>query len=122
MNYYELPEYASLAPFITTPEFSASQNEPVSPSPLMRLVAEIHRRAAAPRGYHYVANIAAAELAHALIAVKHASTAGELRLITLAVDNAGHPVSDVALYVRDNLPAPEAFWTAFHSLDHSHAA
>ena len=122
MNYYELPEYASLAPFEATPEDRPVQTAPASPSPLVRLVASIHRRAAAPRGYRYVANIAASGLAHALIAVKQASSENDLQLITPAVDDAGNPVSDIALYVRDELPDPAAFWSAFQSLGHSHAA
>ena len=122
MNYFDLPEYATLAPFETVTGSRPSSNHVNSASPLERLVASIHRRNIAPQGYRYVANIDAADLARAMLAVKYASIAGELRLITSAVDNAGNAVSDIALYVRDHLPEPESFWSAFRSPVQSSAA
>ena len=119
MNYLSLPEYADLAAASTAPSFPSSHT---SPSSLERLVANIHRRAAAPRGYRFVANIAVADFARAVRAVKLTETIGEVRLITPAVDDAGNHVPDIALYVRNHLPEPEFFWAMFHSLDQQHAA
>lgn len=122
MNYFDLPEYATLAPFESVTGSPPLSNHAASASTLEQLVASIHRHTTAPDGYRYVANIGAADLGRALLAVKYASIAGELRLIASAVDNAGNPVSDIALYVRDHLPEPESFWSAFHSPTQSSAA
>ncbi len=122
MNSLTLPEYADLAEADTVPSFPYSQPSFDSPSSLERLVANIHRRAAAPRGYRFVANIAVEDFARAVRAVKLTETIGEVRLITPAVDDAGNHVPDIALYVQNHLPEPEFFWAMFHSLDRQHAA
>jgi len=118
MNYFELPEYASVAPF----EIEAAVAVAPSPSPLERLVAGIHRRAVAPPGYRFVANIAAEDVDRARRTVRQVTIAGELRLVDSAVDAVGNPVPGAALYVRDHLPEPEAFWSVFGAPDRSHAA
>jgi hypothetical protein len=133
MNYFDLPEYASLSPFesvavrspaddhdaaVTRPAFDRGE----SATPLERLVAKFHRRAVAPRGYRYVANLGATDLERALLAIKYGSGDGELRLVTPAVDSAGNPVPDFALYVRDHLPDPTSFWLLFHSAAQTNAA
>ena len=120
MNFPDLT--VSAAPVGTAPSFPVSGNHGRPPSALERLVAGLHRRAAAPRGYRFVANIAVEDFARAVHAVKQVAIVSEVRLITPAVDDAGNMVSDIALYVRDDLPAPEAFWAVFYSLDEYHAA
>ncbi len=118
MNYLDLPEFATAAPFGSNAESRATQAH----RSLSRLAARIHRCAAAPQGYRFVANIAASALARALVAVKYSSTSDDLRLITPAVDDAGNPVDDIALYVKNQLPDPAAFWTMFHSGSETSAA
>jgi len=118
MNYFELPEYASVAPF----EIEATVAVAPSPTPLERLVAGIHRRAVAPPGYRFVANVAADDVDRAMRIVRQVTIAGELRLVPSAVDAVGDPVPGAALYVREHLPEPEAFWAAFGAPDRSHAA
>ena len=85
-------------------------------------MARIHRSSVAPWGYRFVGNIDLADFTRAVRAVRQTATTGDLRLITPAVDEAGDPVPDVALYVRECLPEPEAFWKAFHALGQRHAA
>jgi hypothetical protein len=121
VNYVELPEYSSLA----LPADQSASPFPlnsVTPTPLQRLAARLHRHAVAPRGYRFVANIAAAQLQYAVRAIRRVSVAGELQLRTPAVDEAGQPVLDAALYIRTHLPEPVEFWTVFRSLSHRHAA
>src|SRR5262245_3815424 len=119
MNYFDLPEFSSAAPFGSNAAFRAAANESRARNSLERLAARIHRSAAAPQGYRFVANIAAAALAHAMLAIKYSSGGEDLRLITPAVDDAGNPVDDIALYVREQLPDPTAFWTLLHSTTES---
>src|SRR5437764_376568 len=119
---FDLLETSSIAPFETDPASRPCRNHDTSASPLDLFVARIHRGAAAPHGYRFVANVDAADLWRALFAVKYASRTGELRLITPAVDNAGNRVPEIALYVRDHLPEPESFWSMFYSLGQSNAA
>lgn len=107
-------------------EFSASlvehlfQHLPAAPSALENLVARIHRRHVAPRGFRFVANIDLTDFSRAVRAVRQSPVASALRLITPAVDDAGQPVPDGALYIREGLPEPESFWILFHSLGHEH--
>jgi len=101
---------------------ASSASIPPAPTALERLVARLHRTAVAPRGYRFVANIDVVDFTRAVRTVGQVAVAGELRLITPAVDDAGNPVPDVALYVRDHLPEPEEFWHAFQLLCDRHAA
>ena len=86
------------------------------------LVASVHRRALAPRGFRFVANLDLSDYERAVRAIRQTPMARTLRLVTPAVDAAGRPVPDVALYVRADLPEPESFWIIFHSLGHDDAA
>jgi hypothetical protein len=118
MNYFDMPEFATAAPFGSSSASRATQAH----RSLSRLAARIHRCAAAPQGYRFVANIAASALARAMLAVKYSSITDDLRLITPAVDDAGNHVDDVALYVKKQLPDPTVFWAMFDSASESSAA
>jgi hypothetical protein len=122
MNYFEIPEFSSAAPFGSNAAFRAAVKEDQARSSLERLAARIHRCAAAPEGYRFVANIAASTLARAMLAIKYCSGGDSLRLITPAVDDAGNPVDDIAVYVKAELPDPGAFWSMFHSASETTAA
>jgi hypothetical protein len=118
MNYFDLPELSAIAPFGS----NTATREDNARNALTRLAARIHRCAAAPQGYRFVANIAASALVRAVLAVKYTAGVEDVRLITPAVDEAGNPVDDIALYVRDELPDPTTFWAMFHSARETHAA
>lgn len=122
MNYFELPEFTSAAPFGSDVAFRLAARETKARNSLERLAARIHRCSAAPQGYRFVANIAASALSRAMLAIKYCSAGEDLRLITPAVDDAGNPVDDVAVYVKDQLPDPAAFWVMFHSATETSAA
>ncbi|MBL9215620.1 MAG: hypothetical protein JNG83_09105 [Opitutaceae bacterium] len=114
MNYCDTADYSAVAALGAHLDSPKSENRHSSATSLARLVARIHRRAAAPLGYRFVANIAAANLARAVRAARATNVAGEVQLVASAVDDNGRPIAAVAVYVRANLPEPKAFWTAFH--------
>lgn len=122
MNYFEIPEFSTAAPFGSNAAFRLAASEEKARNSLSRLAARIHRCSAAPQGYRFVANIAASALAQAVLAVKYCASTEDLRLITPAVDDAGNAVDDVAVYVREELPDPTLFWSMFHSVNHTNAA
>ena len=122
MNYCDPTACSTIATLGAGLASTNAENRPATVSSLGRLVARIHRRAAAPLGYRFVANIAAPNLARAVRAAKATNVAHEVRLVTCAVDDAGNSIAAVAVYVRANLPDPKAFWSAFHARAQHRAA
>ncbi|HET7537043.1 MAG TPA: hypothetical protein VFJ90_11345, partial [Candidatus Didemnitutus sp.] len=116
------PEFVTAAPFGSSVADRHAVKETKARSSLERLAARIHRCAVAPQGYRYIANIAASSLSQAMLAVKYTAGTEDLLLITPAVDDAGNPVDDIAVYANDELPDPTAFWAMFHSGREGNAA
>ena len=122
MNSHDVPEYAGATAAAFEARTDESGENSADVSSLERLVASIHRQARAPRGFRFVANIAAADRERALLALRYGADAGTILLEPSAVDEAGSPVEDLALYVRYSAPEPRAFWLLFHALGDRDAA
>jgi hypothetical protein len=66
--------------------------------------------------YHFLANIASADLDRARQAARLVWPAGEFRLVPIICSDLGLPLKGAALYVLDRLSESASFWRLFDSL------